>query len=165
MAGSVPALAGLTPTVGDFADHITTTFPEVRLKTFLEMRGADAGRPDMMLAQSALWVGLLYDDAALEAALRLCARHPWRDLTALRAAVPKQGLAAPFAGGTVRDLARDVLAIAADGLNARGLGERVYLAPLDEIAAGGPTQAEHWLTRYAGAWGGNAARIFDEAAI
>jgi len=165
MSGRVPALAGVTPTVSDFADHITTTFPEVRLKTFLEMRGADAGRPDMMLAQSALWVGLLYDAAALEAAVRLCAHHDWRDLAGLRAMVPRQGLGAPFAGGTVRDLARDVLAIAADGLAARGLAERVYLAPLDEIAAGGPTQAEHWLARYAGAWDGDVTQIFGEAAI
>jgi glutamate--cysteine ligase len=165
MAGSVPALAGLTPTVGDFADHITTTFPDVRLKTFLEMRGADAGRPDMMLAQSALWVGLLYDDAALEAAVKLCARHRWQDLAALRGVVPRQGMAAPFAGGTVRDLARDVLAIASDGLTARGLGEAALLAPLHEIAAGGPTQAEHWLARYHGDWAGDASRIFDEAGI
>jgi glutamate--cysteine ligase len=165
MAGRVPALAGLRPTVGDFADHITTTFPDVRLKTFLEMRGADAGRPDMMLAQSALWVGLLYDDAAREAALRLCARHDWRDLSGLRGVVPRQGLGAPFAGGTVRDLARDVVAISADGLKARGLGEAVYLAPLEEIVAGGPTQAEHWLARYRGEWGGDVTRIFDEAAV
>ena len=165
MAGRVQALAGITPTVGDFADHITTTFPDVRLKTFLEMRGADAGRPDMMLAQSAFWVGLLYDAAALEAAVKLCARHKWQDLAAQRATVPRQGLASPLGNGTLRDLARDALAIAQDGLRARGLGEETYLAPLHAIAEGGPTQAEHWLERYKTAWSGDVTRIFDEAAV
>jgi glutamate--cysteine ligase len=165
IAGRVPALAGLTPTLGDFADHVTTVFPEVRLKTFLEMRGADAGRPDMMLAQSALWVGLLYDAAAQQAALALTRRHPWQDFAALRAVVPRDGLAAPFAGGTLRDLARDVLAVAHDGLRARGLHEEEFLAPLDEIVAGGPTQAEHWLARFRGPWQADATRIFEEAAV
>ena len=165
MAGRVPALAGLTPTVGDFADHITTTFPEVRLKTFLEMRGADAGRPDMMLAQSAFWVGMLYDAAALEAAVNLCSQYQWQDLVALRAVVPRLGLASPLVGGTLRDLARDAVAIAKGGLVARGLGEAELLAPLEAIVGGAPCQAEHWLDRYHGAWSGDVTRIFDEAAI
>ena len=165
LAGKVPALAGLTPTLGDFADHVTTVFPEVRLKRFLEMRGADAGRPSMMVAQSALWVGLLYDPAALAAAVALCARYPVADLVALRAMVPRLAMGAPFAGGTVRELARDVVAIARDGLRGRGLGEEALLAPLDEIVAGGPTQAEYWLERYHKVWGGDVSRIFEEAAI
>jgi glutamate--cysteine ligase len=165
MAGKVPALAGLTPTVGDFADHVTTTFPEVRLKQFLEMRGADAGSPDMMVAQSAFWVGLLYDDAALEAAVALCRRHAVSDLLRLRANVPRHGLSAPLAGGTLRDLARDAVAIARDGLVARGLDEARLLAPLEAIVAGGPTQAEAWLALYHGAWGGDVTRIFAAAAI
>jgi glutamate--cysteine ligase len=165
MAGRVPALSGITATIGDFADHVTTVFTEVRLKRFLEMRGADAGSPAMMLAQSAFWVGLLYDDAALEAAHALVRAHDWRDLAAIRAQVPRLGLAAPFAGGTVRDLARDAVAIACDGLQARGLDEQVLLAPLQAILAGAPTQAEHWLERYHGAWAGDTTRIFAEAAI
>ena len=165
LAGKVPALAGLTPTLGDFADHVTTVFPEVRLKRFLEMRGADAGRPSMMVAQSALWVGLLYDPAALAAAVALCARYTVADLVALRAVVPRLAMGAPFAGGTVRELARDVVAIARDGLRGRGLGEEALLAPLDEIVAGGPTQAEYWLERYHKVWGGDVSRIFEEAAI
>jgi glutamate--cysteine ligase len=165
MAGRVPELAGITATIGDFADHVTTVFTEVRLKRFLEMRGADAGSPEMMLAQSAFWVGLFYDDAALEAAVRLIARHDWRVLAAVRGDVPRQGLAAPLAGGTLRDLARDALAIARDGLRARALGEETYLDPLDAIVAGAPTQAEHWLARYHGDWQGDASRIFAEAAI
>ncbi len=138
-----PALGPAT--MGDFTDHLTTLFPDVRLKRFLEMRGADAGTPAMMLAQSALWVGLLYDPATLEATVRHLAVHPWQDYAALRAVVPKEGLAAGFGKGRLYDLARDVVALAYQGLEARGVGEEAYLAPLFEIAAGGPTQAERWL--------------------
>lgn len=171
MAGKVPALAGVTATLGDFADHVTTAFTDVRLKKFLEMRGADAGRADMMVAQSALWVGLLYDDAALAAAEALLLGAGWDDAVAARSAVPRMGLAAPWRGRTLRDIVPGVVAIAADGLRARGRmnaagdDESVLLAPLQAIAAGGPTQAEHWLSRYHGAWNGDVSRIFDEAAI
>jgi glutamate--cysteine ligase len=165
MAGRVAALEGLTATVGDFADHFTTVFTEVRLKRFLEMRGADAGSEAMMIAQSAFWVGLLYDDAALEAAVQLVGSYDWRTLAAIRSDVPRHGLAAKLTGHTVRDLARAALAISRDGLRARGLGEEVYLDPLDAIVAGGPNQAEHWLARYHGAWGGDVTRIFGEAAV
>ena len=159
------------PTIGDFADHMTTAFTDVRLKRFLEMRGADAGSPAMMLAQSALWVGLLYDDAALAAALALLRRHPWQDYVALRRQVPRSGLATSWQGGRLRDLARDVVAIATDGLRARGRldangdDESVHLAPLHAIVAGGPTQAEHWLDRYEGPWQGTVSPIFGEAQI
>lgn len=164
--GRVEALRGVVPTLGDFADHMTTAFTDVRLKRFLEMRGADAGTPAMMLAQSALWVGLLYDDAALEAAYALVRRWTHADVVALRAAVPREGLSARAPGGApLRDLARDVVAIAIDGLAARGFGEAEYLAPLREIAVGGPTQAEHWVARFEGEWRGDARRVFDEAAV
>jgi glutamate--cysteine ligase len=169
-------LAGLDPavgaaTLGDFADHMTTAFTDVRLKRFLEMRGADAGTPEMMLAQSALWVGLLYDPAALEAAGALIEGRDWRGFAALREIVPRDGLATPFAGGTLRDLAAEIVAIAADGLRARGRrnadgdDESVYLQPLRAIVAGAPTQAEHWLQRYHGAWQGDVTQIFAEAAV
>jgi glutamate--cysteine ligase len=168
MAGRLHAEAG-APTLGDFADHMTTAFTDVRLKRFLEMRGADAGSPAMMLAQSAFWVGLLYDDAALTAAAALVRRHAWQDYAALRAAVPRLGLDAPFHAGTVRDLAREALAIAVDGLRARarrdaaGRDESVHLAPLHAIVAGGASQAEHWRNRFQGPWQGNISRVFDEA--
>ncbi len=171
MAGRVPELADQTATLGDFADHLTTAFTDVRLKRFLEMRGADAGRADMMLAQSALWVGLLYDDAALSAAGALLRGAGWEDAMAARAAVPRQGLAAPWRGGTLRDIAADVVTIALDGLrgrrqlNAAGEDEQSFLDPLRAIAAGAPTQAEHWLAQYNGPWRGDAGRIFREAAI
>jgi glutamate--cysteine ligase len=169
--GKVPALAGITATVGDFADHMTTAFTDVRLKRFLEMRGADAGRADMMVAQSALWVGLLYDDAALESALSLVRGMTWEDASVLRAAVPRQGLSVPFRSGTLRDLARDVVEIARNGLRARdccdknGNDESILLNPLFDIAAGGPVQAEYWLSRSRSAWNGNIRNIFAEAAI
>ena len=171
LAGRVPELAGIEPTVGDFADHVTTAFPDVRLKRFLEMRGADAGRIDMMVAQSALWVGLLYDDAALAAAEALTRLWSWEDVVALRLAVPREGLAATIAGRALREVGRDALAIACQGLRARdrrnadGQDETIYLAPLADILAGAPGPAEYWLSRYHGDWRGDVRPIFAEAAI
>jgi glutamate--cysteine ligase len=173
MEGRLSSLAGIQATVGDFADHMTTVFTDVRLKTFLEMRGADAGSLDLMLAQSALWAGLLYDDAALAAAESLLRGVGRADAVALRGAVPRQGLAAklPWGHGDLRSLAREVVAIARGGLRARarldaaGRDESIYLAPLEAIATGAPTQAEHWLERFRRVWDGRAAEIFAEAAI
>ncbi|MGH7210855.1 MAG: glutamate--cysteine ligase, partial [Acetobacteraceae bacterium] len=171
MEGRVDSLAGERATVGDFADHMTTAFTDVRIKRFLEMRGADAGTPEMMLAQSALWVGLLYDEPALDAALGLVRRAGWIDAVALRAAVPRLGLEAPFLGHRLRDLARDILDVASDGLRARGRrdavgrDERMYLDPLRASVTGGPVPAEYWLARYHDAWNGDVRRIFAETAI
>ncbi len=170
MAGRLRDVTPHEATVGDWADHITTAFTDVRVKRFLEMRGADAGSPAMMLALSAFWVGLLYDDAALAAAGALVRAHPTAVFTALRPVVPRLAMAAPFAGGTLRDLARDVLAIARDGLRARarmegGRDESGYLDPLLAIAGGGPTQAEKWLDRFDSVWGQEISFIFGEAGI
>jgi glutamate--cysteine ligase len=145
----------------------------VRIKRFLEMRGSDAGRVEMMLAEAALWVGLLYDEAALTAAEALLRGAGWTHAVAMRDAVPREGLAArlPWRPGCLRDLAGDVVRIARDGLRARARpgaarwDETAYLSPLEEIAAGAPTQAEYWLARYAGPWGGDVRQIFAEAAI
>lgn len=165
LAGDVQeGLEGYSPGLGDFEDHLTTAFPDVRLKQFLEMRGADAGHPDMMLAQSALWVGLLYDPATLLAAEALVREQPWSVYRALRAEVPRHAMNATFPGG-LRELARRVVALADQGLRARGLGEEVYLAPLHEIAEGAPTQAERWLTRFKTVWNGDVRPIFDEASV
>jgi glutamate--cysteine ligase len=169
MAGRI-AEAG-PPTIGDFADHLTTAFPDVRLKRFLEMRGADAGSPAMMLAQSALWVGLLYDEAALESAAALVGAHPWQEFAALRDLVPRTGLDTPWQRGTVRDLARDMVTIACDGLRARARAdgakpnESGYLAPLQDIVAGAPTQAEKWLKCFHDAWEGQVTSIFRAAEV
>jgi glutamate--cysteine ligase len=139
------------------------------------MRGADAGSIEMMVAQSALWTGLLYDDAALAAADALVREQPWDAYRTLRAQVPERGLDADWpsgtGNGTVRALAARMVAIANDGLAARGLrdaqgrDERRHLEPLLPIVQGAPTQAEHWLSRYRTDWNGDATRIFLEAAI
>jgi glutamate--cysteine ligase len=146
-------------------------FTDVRIKRFLEMRGADAGRADMMVAQSAFWVGLLYDEGALTSAETVLRDATWEDAVALRAAVPREGLAARWRGRQLRDLARDIVAIATDGLRARGKldeseqDEAKYLEPLAAIVAGEPSQAEHWLARFHQAWQGDVRRIFSEGAI
>ena len=171
MQGRLHDLAGETATIGDFADHMTTVFTDVRIKRFLEMRGADAGTPEMMLAQSAFWTGLLYDEAALAAALSLLRGAGWADAVAVRRAVQRQGVAAPWGHGTLRDLARELVAVARDGLRARarldagGQDEAAYLAPLAAIVDGAPCQAEHWLARFHGPWEGEVRRIFDEAEV
>jgi len=171
IAGKLPGFEGEHATLGDFADHSTTAFPDVRLKRYIETRGADSGSPAMILAQSAFWTGIFYDPASLAAAAALTRNLGYERLLQLRAEVPYTGINTTFENGTLRDLARDAVAIAAAGLqardirNAEGADERIYLAPLQEIAAGGPTQAEHWLGRYAGAWRGDISRIFTEAAF
>lgn len=171
MAGRLAETGNEVATIGDFADHVTTVFTDVRLKRYLEMRGADAGSAAMMLAQSALWVGLFYDDAALAAAHALIMRHPWQEFAALRDQVPKAALGTKWQGGTLRDLAREVIAIAKDGLarrnrrNDQGEDEQGFLAPLEAIAEGAPTEAERWLGRFHGAWKGDVRPIFFEAKI
>ena len=171
MAGKLDHPGLGVATMGDFADHITTVFTDVRLKRFLEMRGADAGRADMMVAQSALWVGLLYDAPTLASALSLVRRQNWETYRTLRPAVARQALDAPFANGTVRDLAREMVELAVQGLrnrgvrNAAGEDETRFLAPLLDIIHGAPTQAEHWLARFNGPWRGDVTPIFAEAAI
>ncbi len=171
MAGKLAALPGERATLGDFADHSTTAFPDVRLKRYIETRGADSGSPAMMLAQSAFWTGIFYDSAALAAAAALVKHLSYNDILALRAAVPVTGINTKFGAGTLRDLAKQAVAISADGLknrarkNAAGEDERGFLAPLQDITGGGLTQAEHWLERYHGAWNGDVAKIFAEAAF
>ena len=171
MAGRLPEREGEVPTIGDFADHMTTVFTDVRLKRYLEMRGADAGSPAMMLALGALWVGLLYDDAALSAIERRLGPFTRGDLLALRRAVPRLGLRAHWGRETLHQIARDVVVIAADGLQARGLrdshdrDERVYLEPLAAMVADGRTQSDVWIDRYNGGWNGDVAKIFRESAV
>ncbi|MDF7674873.1 glutamate--cysteine ligase [Acetobacteraceae bacterium ESL0709] len=157
-------LRGLTPHIGDFEDHLTTVFPDVRLKQFLEMRGADAGRPDMMLAQSAFWVGLLYDSSVLVEAEKLVKKHPWTVYQDLRPTVAHLGLDADFPGG-LRAFTRHILSLAVEGLRARGLGEERYLDPLLKIGEGAPLQAQYWLERYRTVWNGDVRPIFEEAAV
>ncbi|MGH7083396.1 MAG: glutamate--cysteine ligase, partial [Acetobacteraceae bacterium] len=171
IAGRLPEAGNEIATIGDFADHVTTVFTDVRLKRYLEMRGADAGSATMMLAQSALWVGLFYDDAALAAAHTLVMRHPWQEFAALRGQVPRTALGTKWQSGTLRDLAREVISISKGGLarrsrrNDAGGDEQGYLSPVEAIAEGAPTEAERWLGRFHGAWKGDVRPIFSEAKI
>jgi glutamate--cysteine ligase len=151
--------------MGDFADHVTTAFTDVRVKRYLEMRGADAGSAAMLLALPAFWVGLLYDGAALEAARALVRGWTVEEMRALRGAVAERALGASIRGRSLRDVARDAVAIARDGLRARGLGEEAYLAPLDEIVASGMTPADRWLERLRTGWDGDVRRVFAEAEV
>ncbi len=148
MAGKLPGLPGVVPTIGDWSDHLTTAFPEVRLKRFLEMRGADGGPWRRLCALPAFWVGLLYDDLALDAAWDIARSWTAEEREAMRRDVPRLGLAAPAGKRTVREVAVDLLALARDGLNrrnrlnARGRDESIFLDDLDEIAQSGTTSAE-----------------------
>ena len=167
LEGRLPQLPGEKPHMGDWSDHVTTAFPEVRLKRFLEMRGADGGPWDSICALSAFWVGLLYDDAAQKAALSLISSWTPEDRAHLRDAAPIEGLRAKVGGRTLQDVAKDALAIARDGLNARGRldasgsNESHFLAPLEEIAKTGLTPADEKTALFEGAWNGSVAPIYE----
>lgn len=170
LKGELPALPGELPTPSDWEDHLSTAFPEVRLKSFLEMRGADGGPWNRICALPAFWVGLLYDTAARDAAWDLVKHWSMAEREALRSAVPEQALHASIpGGGKLQDLARDVLEIAHQGLanrqrlNASGDDETGYLDPLREIVASGKSPAEVLLEKFNGAWGGDISRVYDEA--
>jgi glutamate--cysteine ligase len=170
MQGRLPVLPGALPTLRDWSDHMTTAFPEVRLKKYLEMRGADAGPWARLCALPAFWVGLLYDDAALDAAWDLVKDFSLEERHALRDGVPRHALALPFRGGTVRELALQALEIARAGLrrrarrNADGQDESAFLDVLQEIADSGVTPAERKLALYAGRWNGAVDPVFGEFA-
>ena len=169
LEGKLPQLPGEKPKLTDFVDHLSTIFPEVRLKSFLEMRGADGGPWNRICALPALWVGLLYDDQALGAAWDLVKNWTIDEHEALRREVPKLALRATVpGGGTVHDLAGTVLDIAAAGLtrrarlNSAGDNEGGFLDPLNEIVASGKTPAERLLDRYYGAWHGDVSHVYSE---
>jgi glutamate--cysteine ligase len=171
MAGKLPELPGETPTLDDWSDHLTTLFPEVRLKRFLEMRGADGGPWQKICALSALWVGLLYDDDALESAWSLVKDWTEEEREYLRNAVPRQALKAPFRAGTVQDIAREVVRIAQRGLRRRRLlnrasqDESIYLEPLVKVAHSGLTLSDELIAKFNGPWGGNIDHVFEEYAF
>jgi glutamate--cysteine ligase len=170
MAGELPELPGETPTIKDWEDHLTTLFPEVRLKQYLEMRGADSGPANRICALPALWMGIYYDDQALEAAWDLVKDWTAADRTALRSDVISQGLKASIAGRTAQDVAKDMVAISKSGLKNRNrlngamVDETGYLAELEEIAASGVTPAERLLDLYNGPWHGDLNKVFEDFA-
>ncbi len=166
--GELPQLPGEKPTIADWQDHITTIFPEVRLKQFLEMRGADCGSWADICALPALWVGLLYDTDALNAAWDLVRDWSEEEREQLRADVPKSAIHAKFRNTTVNEIAKQVLAIAKSGLKARrkpeweDMDEGHFLAPLHDICETGKTRAERLLDRYNGEWGGDLSQLFKD---
>lgn len=170
MAGKLPALPGELPTMKDWGDHMTTAFPEVRLKTFLEMRGADGGPWARLCALPAFWVGLLYDTDARDAAWDLVKDWTTEEREAMRRDVPKTALKTPFRDGLVKDVACRALTIARQGLKNRtrldavGLDESHYLQPLYHICDSGMTPAEELLTAYERRWGKSVDPVFTEYA-
>jgi len=168
LRGQLPGLPGEVPTLRDWSDHMTTTFPEVRLKQYLEMRGADSGSPERLTALSALWVGLLYDQDALDAAWELVKDFTGNERNQMRDEVPRLGLATPTPCGSMQQLARKVLEISNQGLarraccNADGHDERIFLTPLHEIAESGQTAASQKLALFHGQWAGDITRLFTQ---
>ena len=170
LKGELPILPGELPVLSDWEDHLSTLFPEVRLKTFLEQRGADGGPWNQLCALPAFWVGLLYDQSALDAAWDLVKDWTAEERDAMRLGAAKTALKTPFRNTTLQEIAQQALAISRAGLkarqrlNAHGENEALFLDDLDEIAKTGISPAERLLERYHGAWGESVEPIFDEAA-
>jgi len=170
LRGELAELPGELPTFKDWADHMTTAFPEVRLKKYLEMRGADGGPWNRLCALPAFWVGLLYDQTALDAAWDLVKDFTLIERNALRDGVARHALKLPFRNGTLRDIAIQALKISAHGLqrraraNANGADESIYLEPLIEIVDANQTPAERKLELFHGAWNGSVDPVFREFA-
>jgi len=170
MEGKLPQLPGERPSMSDWSDHLTTLFPEVRLKTFLEMRGADSGPQPYLCALPALWVGLMYDQTCLDAAWDLSKHWTHEQRETLRAEVPRKALNARIGRHSVGQLSREMLAIARHGLERRndldskGASEASYLEPAEAIVEANQTPAEWLLERYHGAWKGDIDRLFAEIA-
>ena len=171
LEGCLPALPGEKPTATDWEDHLTTLFPEARLKRFIEMRGADAGSWQSLCALPAFWVGLLYDGATQSRVADMIVDWTQDERETLRRRAPVSGLATPFRGGTLGDLAADVLALAEQGLHARGFldgtggDEALFLQPLHDSVARGQTPAEALLAKYQDEWDGQVAPVFDALAF
>jgi glutamate--cysteine ligase len=170
LVGKLPAMPGARATISDWANHISTIFPEVRLKRYLEMRGADSGSLTNLLALPAFWAGILYDDAALDAAWDLVKHWTAEERQKLRDEVPKQGLAAKVHGRTVFEIATELLKLARAGLARRkhldvtGRDETRYLEVLDDRLARGTTPAQELLEKFHGPWGGSVEPIYTDEA-
>jgi glutamate--cysteine ligase len=170
LEGRLRQLPGEKPTLDDWSDHLTTLFPEVRLKRFLEMRGADSGSWKSLCALPAFWTGLLYNQAALDAACDLIKDWTAEERLNLRTAVPHTALATPVRDGTVLDIAREAVRLSSAGLAARantnvdGNDESLFLQGLLDVVARGKTEAERLLALYYGDWGRDVRPVFPEAA-
>jgi len=168
LARKIPEVAQFEPSMADWADHLTTIFPEVRLKQFLEMRGADGGQWRRICGMPALWVGLVYDSVALDAAWDMIKDWTAEERQALRDMVPKQGFRAPFRNTTVLELARRMVEISGEGLRRRasldsaGMSEDGFINPLRELVARGQSRAEELLHAFQNEWKGDLSRLFVE---
>jgi glutamate--cysteine ligase len=166
-ARRIPEVAHITPMLSDWADHLTTIFPEVRLKRYIEVRGADGGTWRRICGLPALWAGIFYDQTALDAAWDMVKDWSAEEREALRAAVPKLALRTPFRNTNVLELARRMLEIAREGLHRRGAldsaggTEEGFLQPLQELVHRGETRADELLALYRGTWNGDLCRLFD----
>ncbi|WP_284164630.1 glutamate--cysteine ligase [Frigidibacter sp. SD6-1] len=165
LKGELPALPGEKPTLSDWADHMTTVFPEARVKKFIEMRGADVGDAAHIVALPAFWVGLMYDQTALDAAWDLVKGLDAETREGLRVAASVSALEGEAGGVKLCDLARAAVGLSHAGLAARGLGEEVHLAPLMENLRTGKVQADRWLDLYRGDWQGDLTRLYTAAAL
>lgn len=171
MAGKLKAFPGVRPTLDDWTDHLSTIFPEVRLKQYLEMRGADAGSRQRLCALPALWTGALYYAPSLDAAWAMVKDWTAEERHELRNAVAKDALKARFRRTRVQSLARDLVEIARDGLKARrqtnaaGMDETVFLDSIETVVESGRTAAEDLLVRYDGEWRRNIDRVFAATAF
>ena len=171
LAGRLPGLPDERATISDWANHLSTIFPEVRLKRYLEMRGADVGSSEMIVALSALMVGIYYDTDSLAGALDLVKTWSAEARERLRAEVPRLGLKTRIDGRSAQDVARDMVALARAGLTRRarldatGSDETRHLAPIERIAHEGVSQAELWIDKFNGAWDGHVDPLFVEARL
>ena len=166
LAGRIPELKGITPMMSDWADHLTTIFPEVRLKRYLEVRGADGGTWRRICGLPALWAGILYDDKALDAAWDMVKDWTAEERQTMRSAVPMLAFKTPFRDRSVLELAREMLFIATEGLKSRAAdtgmpNEKGFLEPLQELVDRGQTRAEELLGLYRGEWRGDLSRLFE----
>ena len=166
--GKLDVVPGEKPSMKDFDDHLSTIFPEVRLKTFLEMRGADTGPWGELCALPAFWVGLLYDQTALDTAWDLVKDWTEEEHQQLRLDVPRLGLQTPFRHKSLREIALAALAISREGLNARaclnghGENETVFLQELDEFARTGKSNADRLIQDYNEKWKGDIMRAYED---
>lgn len=169
LAGRLSALPGEEATISDWANHLTTIFPEVRLKRYLEMRGADSGPRPFLYALPAFSVGLLYDSAALDGAWEIVKSWSKDQRAALRDDVPRRGLEARIAGRSLREIGREILSLIRAGLARRGKSdpqgrdESQFLDPLDRVIAAA-SQAEDLIARFTGDWKGSVEPAFTECA-
>jgi len=168
LAREIAEVTHIEPMLSDWADHLTTIFPEVRLKSFLEMRGTDGGMWRRICGMPALWVGILYDVDALDAAWDLVKDWTAEERQGMRDSVGKLGFKTPFRNTTVHALAHRVLEISGEGLRRRaeldggGMSEDGYLNPLREMVARGYTRAEEMLKNYYGPWKRDLTPLFTE---